>query len=268
MTLPDFIIIGAMKSGTSTLHSNLQMHPGIGMSELKEPHYFDKNFDKSISWYSQQFTGNKPINGESTPGYTWAHLYPDVPKRIHETIPDVKLIYLLRDPIDRIISHLHHDLYRDRFKLEDIDSIVLEDPQYIMTSNYYYQIQQYIKYFSLDKILFLETNSLKKDLNKSLNQIAAFLELEDFNFDKHVKVRNQSSRKYLIKNYDFVHENFPRRITKLYHWLFYFINIKITRPVLKKNTLEQIKTELLDDTEKLKKLSGKTFNSWKTYNNI
>lgn len=267
MPLPDFIIIGAMKSGTSTLHSNLQLHPDIGMSKLKEPHFFDLYYDKGIEWYKDQFQ-DKRVLGESTPAYTWQHIYPEVPGRMATVIPDAKLIYLLRDPIARIESHLHHDLYRGRLKLKEIDSKVLEDPQYIQTSRYFFQLKEYLKYFPKERILIMETNELKKDLNSSLNEICSYLNVDSFDFTNKVKVRNQSARKYLIPGYDTVHKYFPRQITKLYHLFFYFRNKKIERPKLKEETLIEIKRRLSPDIEELKKFSGKNFDDWKKYNSI
>ena len=268
MPLPNFIIIGAMKSGTSTLHSSLQLHPDIGMSKLKEPHYFDKFYHKPLSFYANQFSSSKRINGESTPAYSWNHIFPEVPERIYRAIPDVKLIYVLRDPVDRIISHLHHDLYRGRFGLAKVDDVVLSDLKYVETSKYFSQVNSYLNYFDLENIHFLETLALKKDINKALNEICDFLEVANFDFSNQVKARNQSSRKYLIQYYDTVHKLLPRRATKLYHMIFYVANQKIARPILKDETLLELKFRLKPDIENLKGISGKKFEGWRTYNSI
>lgn len=268
MPLPDFIIIGAMKSGTSTLHSNLQLHPEIGMSRLKEPHYFDKFFDKSVSYYMDQFSSDKRLNGESTPAYTWNHIFPEVPERIYRTVPNVKLIYLLRDPIDRIVSHLHHDLYRGRLKLKEVDKVVLQDSNYVQISQYNTQLSHYLNYFDLDKIHILETNALQKDTNQALNDICSFIGAGEFDFTPWIKARNQSSRKYLISYYDTAHQLLPRQMAKLYHLLFYVANEKIARPILKEETLIELKLRLDPDISQLKNISGREFNSWKTYNAI
>lgn len=268
MPLPDFIIIGAMKAGTSTLHSNLQLHPEIGMSKLKEPHYFDRHFSKPLDWYKSQFISKKRINGESTPAYTWGHFHPEVAERMYKTLPNVKLIYVLRDPIGRIISHLHHDLYRGRFKLEDVNKVVLTDPQYIQTSKYFFQVNHYLAYFDKTQILFITTDSLKNDLNNSLNKICDFLGVENYDFSDKIKVRNQSEKKYLINGYDTVHKYLPRRVANLYHLLFYFINQKIDRPVLMAKTLKKIEQELSPDIEQLKNLTGENYSEWNSFNKI
>lgn len=268
MLLPDFIVIGAMKAGTTTLHSSLEMHPSIEMSKFKETNFFSKRFDKGIDWYSSQFSKGNKIIGEASPSYSRKHVYPGVAERIYETLPHCKIIYVLRDPIDRLISHLHHDLYRDRLSQREIDEKVLEDPQYINASKYYNQISDYLKYFKKEKILFVEFNSLKKQPSLTLNNIFGFLGVEENEFSISLKKGNLTSKRYLIKKHDWVHQNFPKRITDYYHKLFYLLDKKIERPVLKSETILLIKESLEEDINSLKNLTGKDFGEWKTYNSI
>lgn len=269
MPLPNFIIIGAMKSGTSTLHSNLQLHPEIGMSKSKEPSYFNKRiFKYDLNWYRDQFTNEKKINGESSPNYSKKQLYPGTAERIYETLPNVKLIYLMRDPIDRIISHLHHNLYRSRLKYNEIDQVVLNSENYILTSSYNYQIEEYLKFFHKEQILFLTTEELHLNLNRTLNKICDFLNVSNFDFSEAYKIRNQSSRKYLIPNYDFVHSNFPPLVRRQYHKFFFIANIKIKKPKLKVETENIIFSKLESDVNKLKKITGLSFEQWSTFNNL
>ncbi|UJH91288.1 sulfotransferase domain-containing protein [Antarcticibacterium sp. 1MA-6-2] len=200
--------------------------------------------------------------------YTWNHVFPEVPKRIFDSVPNVKLIYLLRDPIDRIISHLHHDLYRGRFKYKNVDEVVLADSNYVQISQYYTQLSYYLQYFDMENILIMETSSLQKDTNQALNEICRFLGAQQFDFSKWIKARNQSSRKYLIRYYDIAHKYLPRQMSRLYHLLFYVANEKIARPILSETTLLELKYRLATDINELKKISGKEFKSWKTYNSI
>lgn len=266
MPLPNFIILGAMKSGTTTLHHKLNMHPEIGMSRAKEPNFFNENFDKGLDWYQQLFTGDYKLFGEASPNYTKAHIHPNTAATMHSVLPDVKLIYIVRDPIARIISHLHHNLYRDRLKPNEIDRKVLTSPRYINTSMYYFQISQYLKYYPREKFLFLTFESLRKDTNATLKKIIDFLGVEPYSFDKEDKIYNDTSKKYLIKNYDLVHDKLPGFIIKSYHHFFYFLGIKRDRPVLKDRTLKIIREKLEDDISAFKELSGLPLDDWKTYN--
>jgi hypothetical protein len=114
--LPDFIIIGAQKSGTTSLIRYLCQHPEITTSYKKEVHYFDQHFRRGVNWYRSNFPpvrfhSPKLRVGETSPYYFF---HPHVPRRIHELLPDVKLIVSLRDPTSRAISHFQHEANRGR----------------------------------------------------------------------------------------------------------------------------------------------------------
>ncbi len=104
MTKPDFLIIGTQRGGTTSLFSLLSAHPGIFMPEEKEVHYFDLNYEKGIDWYTAKFPAHpretKVISGEASPYYLY---HPHVPARVAKDLPEVKLIALLRDPVNRHI---------------------------------------------------------------------------------------------------------------------------------------------------------------------
>ena len=106
MTKPDFLIIGTQRGGTTTLFSLLSAHPGIFMPEEKEVHYFDLNYQKVIDWYTEKFStsvkASTAITGEASPYYLY---HPHVPARVAKDLPEVKLIVLLRDPVDRAYSN-------------------------------------------------------------------------------------------------------------------------------------------------------------------
>jgi len=107
--IPDFVIIGAMKCATSTLHDQLARIDGISMTEPKEPNFFsdELNWAKGMGWYESLFE-SMPVDdlkGESSTHYTKLPTYPLCIPRMHEHLPNAKLIYVMRDPIDRIVSY-------------------------------------------------------------------------------------------------------------------------------------------------------------------
>lgn len=111
--LPTYIIAGAMRSGTTALNSYLREHPDVAVSSRKEVHFFDSFYDRGVDWYRKQFPGSESVQavGEATPNYMFSTTAVD---RIRETLPDVKLIVLLRNPIDRAYSHYWHDRARGK----------------------------------------------------------------------------------------------------------------------------------------------------------
>ena len=112
--LPDFLIIGAQKCGTTYLYDELVKHPNIATARTKEIHYFDAYYAKGVHWYRTFFPRHslseaRPsiLTGEASPSYLF---YPHTAKRVHELMPQVKVIALLRNPVDRAYSHYHHEV--------------------------------------------------------------------------------------------------------------------------------------------------------------
>jgi hypothetical protein len=108
--LPDFIVAGVQKGGTTFLYQEMLRHPEIRGSLTKEVHFFDANFERGVDWYSGMFPRSSPdskmIRGEASPAYIF---HPDGVRRIAQTLPDVRLIVTLRDPVQRALSHYKHE---------------------------------------------------------------------------------------------------------------------------------------------------------------
>src|SRR5436309_16134274 len=108
--LPDFIVIGAQKSGTGSLYAYLNGHPDVAGARVKEVHYFDLHYHRGVDWYLDQFpdeaAARPRCTGEASPYYLF---HPHAPRRAFDLVPDARLIALLRDPVDRAISHYHHE---------------------------------------------------------------------------------------------------------------------------------------------------------------
>ncbi len=117
-TLPNLIIIGAQKCGTSGLHYYLGLHPEVSMSTPKELNYFiaERNWGRGPEWYARHFDPTARCRGESSPNYTAFPQHMGVPERMAGVIPDAKLIYIVRDPLDRIAAHYVHNFAKRREK--------------------------------------------------------------------------------------------------------------------------------------------------------
>lgn len=143
---PDFIIIGAMKCGTTSLYYYLRNHPDIFMPREKELHYFveEKNFKKGEDWYQSNFNDKFRLNGEASTNYTKKHLFSGVPERMHKVVPKAKLIFLYRDPAERSWSHYIHSLAAG-LETRQPQQVFTPTSNYVLTSKYYWQLEPFLK---------------------------------------------------------------------------------------------------------------------------
>jgi len=179
--LPTFLIIGAAKCGTTSLHRYLDLHPEVGMSRLKEPHFFNgrEPWSRGVGWYASLFDPAFAQRGESSVGYSAFPHTPGVPERIAAVIPDVKLVYLVRDPLDRLVSdHLHRvsDGREDR----SLDAAVLDMAGTRLgdRGRYFFQLSQYLARFDRERILVLPSERLRRDRAASLARVFRFLGID------------------------------------------------------------------------------------------
>lgn len=153
----DFMIIGAQKSGTTSLSYYLSNHPAVCYCLEKEPEFFstEANWQDKIDKYHKLFEPQgAQLLGEASTNYSMLADFPKTAERIHSYNPDTKLIYITRDPVERIRSHYAHRLVRKNV-LGDLHTEVLNNPSYIDRSKYYRQIEPYLRLFGKDQILLL-----------------------------------------------------------------------------------------------------------------
>src|SRR5207244_9201435 len=106
VVLPNLVSIGASRCGTTSLHRYLDLHPDIAMSKTKELNFFveERNWQRGVAWYEREFSDSAPVRGEASPHYTAFPRYRGVAGRMARVVPEARLVYLVRDPIDRAIS--------------------------------------------------------------------------------------------------------------------------------------------------------------------
>lgn len=204
--LPDFLIIGAQKAGTSSLFSLLGQHPDVLLPCKKEVHYFDGGLQPEIdtyalgpSWYQAHFQKHAKVTGagrktfEASPQYLYS---PVVAMRIARDLPDVKLIASLRNPIDRAISHYFHEVRMGRedrpieLALDPTsgdhpgldEPFIYKDPRHINKSYlargfYAVQLQRFFEHVPADRLMIVESDKITND-PAALKDILAFLELD------------------------------------------------------------------------------------------
>ena len=177
--IPNLFIIGAMKSGTTSLHEYLNEHPDIFMSEVKEPGYFSDCVDyypKDDGWYDDLFkdVDSQKIIGESSTHYTKLPVCDGVIQKIWEYNPGARFVYIMRDPISRVISHYWHGVkYGD--ERHDILTAIKKNQAYIDISDYAFQLEPYIERFGMDRIYTLSFESLINDPASELKGLFEWL---------------------------------------------------------------------------------------------
>ena len=174
----NFLIIGAMKAGSTSLFEFLAAHPSVYVPQNKEPHYFSMRYYYPGAYYRWLFRerGEQQICGEASTSYSNVNRFPRCPERIANDAPNVRIIYVIRDPIQRILSNLRH--LRLRGYETGIDSKTVKDPSLWNKSRYRDTVEAYLEYFPPSKIFIADLNELRKD-EEWLHRILRFLELDE-----------------------------------------------------------------------------------------
>jgi hypothetical protein len=270
--LPTFIVIGAMKCGTSSLHEYLNRHPEVSMSTPKEPSYFVHNRGRDLEWYKDRFEDQTPIRGESSTHYTKYPIHEGVPKRMCALLPGVKLIYLVRPPVDRLLSHYVFNYARgkERRSLKNILRPLNDQNPYLSLGKYFMQIEKYLNFYSRDKIIIVESRSLKNEKEKTLKSIFDFVGADpnQYNFD--LEIRKNDSNDLDAKT------SFGRMLleSKLVRWLVQnapselvrWLEYPFERPVPQPRLSEQQRCALNEyyrqDVKHLRAFTGLALESW------
>ena len=176
--LPNFLVIGAAKSGTTSLAHYLRSHPQVYMADF-ELHYFtaERRWRLGQAWYQAQFKTAKDeiAVGEKSPSYTRYPLYQGVPGRIATLLPEVRLIYLVRHPLQRIRSEYLHRAVNGR-ESKPLDEAVFSNPAaYLDTSRYALQIEQYLQHFDRAQLLVVTAEDLRHIRAATLGRVQRFL---------------------------------------------------------------------------------------------
>ncbi|WP_310962201.1 sulfotransferase family protein [Nocardioides terrisoli] len=175
---PNFFVIGAAKAATTTLHGLVGRHPDVAMATGKELLFF-QDPDRA-SWrghYRAMFDPTALVRGESSTAYTRAPFVPDVAANIAESVPEARLVYLVRDPIDRAVSsyveeRMHsNDLRGFDEAFADVDPA--HNP-YVAGSCYAHQLAAYLEHFSRDQMLVLDMAELATRPEQTLRRVWAF----------------------------------------------------------------------------------------------
>jgi hypothetical protein len=196
--LPNLIVIGAQKCGTSGLHYYLSLHPEISVSRPKELNFFiaERNWPLGLDWYRSHFDPNAKVRSEASPNYTAYPQHLEVPERMHSVVPDARLLYMVRDPIDRIAAHWVHNYAKRREKGDLRATLMHPNTSYLARSHYHAQLLRFLRLYPRDRVLVIEQEELRNRRLETLRRVFEFTGVDPgFSHPGFATQRHRTSRK-------------------------------------------------------------------------
>jgi len=179
--LPNYLIIGSARCGTSYIAKNLGSHPEVFMPLEKELHFFDRNYSNGIDYYKSLFPDSNSNKykavGEATPAYLY---FPEIPGRIKEHLPDAKLIISLRNPVDAAYS-MYWNAYAadERTRKMTFEEKLQQEPRLIEGGKYFEQMQRYMGLFPKENIHIIIFEELMANANAEFAKLYKFLGVDE-----------------------------------------------------------------------------------------
>ena len=283
--LPNLLVIGAQKCGTTSLHRYLDAHPEIAMSDPKELDFFvehedrprylvDGNWHRGVDWYASHFPDHVPVRGEASPNYTAYPSVPEVPERAAGIVPDARLVYLVRDPIERIVSHYLHRVgaSREGRPLDEVLADRDDAARYVDRSRYAMQVERWLEHFPGERLLVIAQEDLRADAPSVLRRVFRFLSVDDtFVSAEFTRAHQPSDEKRATVG-------FVRRLERPLAGAAHRLPLgasralgrafrrtfgrALERPRIGDERRRDLEDLLRDDVERLRALTGQRFDSW------
>jgi len=204
--LPNFLVIGAPRSGTTWIEKNLRAHPDVFMPSRKELHFFDRDYARGLTYYEDLFSGwsGQAAVGEASPSYLAGRDDAvDIARRIAENLPGVRLIASLRNPIDRVYSRF----LNAKAKFDENAALSLEDklrekPEFLREGIYADHLQRYYEVFPREQVLVLLYDDLIANGHAFMKRVYTFLSV-DANFTtglEEVRVNAAAGKRNLARS--------------------------------------------------------------------
>ena len=274
--LPNVIVIGAQKCGTSGLHYYLGLHPDVSVSTPKELNFFiaERNWPKGVDWYRGRFDPASPVRVDASPNYTAHPQHKGVPARMAQVVPDARLIYIVRDPIDRIAAHWVHNYSKGRHSGALARTILNQKASYVDRSLYAMQLERFTAFFKMDQILVLEQGDLRGCRDETLRRVFEFSGADPgFTDRRFAQERHKTDRKTRLTAVGERFENRRDRATRTFlpaeAWAlarsWWPMGRRIERPDVRDALPEETIEMLRADATRLGELTGRSFGHWSVW---
>ena len=281
--MPNLIIVGGLKCGTTSIHHYLGLHPEIQMSKPKELNFFveELNWDLGLDWYASRFDDRFAVRGESSPHYTNLPRFTGAAQRIHANCPDSRMIYMVRDPIKRILSHWVHATGAGYETRELAPTLSAPDTAYVQRSLYWMQLQPYLELFDRSRIEIITQEELQSDREGTMRRAFRFAGVnEDFHSEQFSREWEKSTAKdsdryqfmeKLIKlpgfrSFDRNFDRFPERLRWIVEKVVHDPDApSAPKPELPDSIRESLVSQFSDEVAALQEFAGREFAGWKQY---
>ena len=271
---PNFLVIGAPKAATTTICALLQEHPDVYMFPRKGTQFFNRRYEFGFEWYERLFdeANGESAVGEGSPGYAAEPTTPRTAQRIAEYLPDVRLIYVVRDPIRRIESHYAQTVDNGR-EYESFGAAVRECTPLMEASRYWARLNDYRAHFADDQILVLFYEDFKADSRSVLRRCFEFLDVDPtFEVSDSSMARNTRADKKVdrrVLRWIRKHPSYVKLQWALPQWV-----TDRLKPVLRRRvtvdvswdqeTLDWVQEELADDSRQFLEFFDKPADYWRS----
>jgi hypothetical protein len=281
--MPNLIIIGGLKCGTTSIHHYLGLHPEIQMSKPKELNFFveELTWDLGLDWYASRFDARAPVRGESSPHYTNLPRFQGVAERIREHCPDARLIYMVRDPIKRILSHWVHATGAGYETRQLLPTLSQPDSAYVHRSMYWMQLQPFLEHFPAEQIAVFSQEELQGARAETMRRAFSFAGVdESFTSEQFDREWEKSSAKQSDK-YQFMERlvklpgfrSFDRNFDRLPESMRWIVEKVVhdpekppaPKPELPEEVLETLRGRFGEDVARLQRFAGREFEGWAEY---
>jgi hypothetical protein len=249
--LPDFLVLGAQKAGTTSLYAYLRAHPAVLGPSWKEVSYFDRHYWRGEKWYRGHFptaprarlvkrrTGLEPSVGEASPGYL---LHPSAPERVAALLPDVRMIALVRDPVERAYSHYQHEVALGREPLSFEQALRQEDERmsgeiermladpayfshawwnftYLARGRYAEQLERWLSVFPRKQLLVVPSDELLERPAETYARVIDFLGQRSHTLRRYPRLYARSYPEMSSTTRDFLADYYTEPNRRLYELL-------------------------------------------------
>jgi hypothetical protein len=274
--LPNLIVIGAQKCGTSVLHYYLSLHPEVSMSKPKELNFFieERNWPRGLDWYKAQFDAEATVRGEASPNYTAFPQHEGVPERMHSVVPEAKLIFMVRDPLERIAAHWVHNYAKRREKGTLAETLAHPNTSYLNRSKYAMQLERFLALYPKQQVMVFQQSELRLQRMETLRKVFEFVGVDpDFTHPRFEQERHQTSGKTRATRLAVRLEKLGRsrrgRLIPSNFWLVLDDRLPLRRAIKRPDVRASLPpaalAELRADGERLRELTGRDFANWKIW---